>query len=156
RVQRWRRRGRHPRQQRRIRARTGRQPRVHPHVQRQDHTARQGPPAGNAGRGQGVTRRGVRAATSALVALIAFGALTLVFRPSRPGAASGDLPPSNRAALEKMFRDDLKPLGLRVSRGLLQNLDAYKEDPHGTHLALYLTPTSSKYVTADYVHNFAR
>jgi hypothetical protein len=55
-----------------------------------------------------------------------------------------------------MFRDELKPLGLRVSRGLLQNLETYKEDPNGTHLALYLEPTSSKYATVDYVHNFAR
>ena len=104
-----------------------------------------------------MTGRGIRAATAGLVALmIALGALALVVRPSTAEAAGTDLPPSNRAALAKMFRADLKPLGLRVSRGLLQNLATYKEDPHGTHLALYVTPTSSTYATADYVHNFAK
>ena len=104
-----------------------------------------------------MTGRGVRAATAVIAALIiALGAIALVVPSSPAGAAGPDLPPSNRAALAKMFRDDLKPLGLRVSRGLLQNLETYKEDPNGTHLALYLTPTSSKYATADYVHNFAR
>ena len=104
-----------------------------------------------------MTGRGLRAATAMLVALtIALGATALVVRSSPAGAAGPDLPPSNRAALAKMFREELKPLGLRVSRGLLQNLDTYKEDPTGTHLALYLSPTSSKYATADYVHNFAR
>src|SRR5262249_18228711 len=83
------------------------------------------------------------------------GAAPLAARRAPAGAAT-DLPPSNRAALDKMFRADLKPLGLRVSRGLLQNLATYKEDPHGTHLALYVTPTSSKYATADYVQNFAK
>jgi len=103
-----------------------------------------------------VTGRGVRAATAVIALTIAVGVVALVVPSSPAGAAGPDLPPSNRAALAKMFRDDLKPLGLRVSRGLLQNLETYKEDPNGTHLALYLTPTSSNYVTADYVHNFAR
>ena len=104
-----------------------------------------------------MTGRGRRAATAMLVALtIALGAIALVTSPPPAEAAGTDLPPSNRAALAKMFREDLKPLGLRVSRGLLQNLATYKEDPHGTHLALYLTPTSSSYATADYVRNFAK
>jgi hypothetical protein len=104
-----------------------------------------------------VTGRGIRAATATIVACtIVIGALALVVGSSPAGAAGSDLPPSNRAALAKMFRDDLKPLGLRVSRGRLQNPETYKEDPNGTHLALYVTPTSSKYATADYVRNFAK
>jgi hypothetical protein len=102
-----------------------------------------------------VTGRGARAATPLTVALaVAVGTIALAV--AAPAEASSDLPPPNRAALAQMFRDELKPLGLRVSRGLLQNPDTYKEDPNGTHLALYLTPTSSQYVTADYVRNFAR
>ena len=55
-----------------------------------------------------------------------------------------------------MFRDELKPFGLEVSRGLLQNIDTYDPDPAGTHLALYVTPTSAKYENTDYVKNFAK
>ena len=70
--------------------------------------------------------------------------------------AGADLPPAKKAALAKMFRDELKPLGLHVSRGLLQNPDTYDPDPSGTHLALYVTPTSSDYGSADYVENFTK
>jgi hypothetical protein len=98
-----------------------------------------------------------RAVAALVVALtLSAAALALVVGPSTAGAASPDLPPPKQAALAKMFRDELKPLGLRVSRGLLQRAETYEPDPTGTHLALYVTPTSSKYANADYVKNFAK
>jgi hypothetical protein len=104
-----------------------------------------------------VTTRRVRTLPALLVTLvITAGALVVATGPTKAGAAGSNLPPASRAALAKMFRDDLKPLGLRVSRGLLQNPETYDPDPKGTHLALYLTPTSSTYATDDYVKNFAK
>jgi hypothetical protein len=81
--------------------------------------------------------------------------VAFVVEPPAAGAAAQDLPPAKKAALAKLFADALEPFGLRVSRGLLQNDRTYKPDPNGTHLALYVTPTSSTYGTADYVENFA-
>ncbi len=104
-----------------------------------------------------MTRRCVRTITTVVVALaIAAGALLVAAGPATAGAANATLPPADKAALAKLFRDELKPLGLRVSRGLLQNPETYDPDPKGTHLALYLTPTSSNYATGDYVKNFAK
>jgi hypothetical protein len=104
-----------------------------------------------------VTGRRVRAVAALFVTLaLTAGALALVIGPSRAGAAGQDLPPASKAALAKLFRDELKPFGLRVSRGLLQNPETYDPDPDGTHLALYVTPTSSTYGNADYVKNFAK
>ena len=104
-----------------------------------------------------MTRRRVRTITTVVVALaIAAAALVVAAGPATAGAANANLPPADKAALAKLFRDELKPLGLRVSRGLLQNPETYDSDPKGTHLALYLTPTSSSYTTGDYVKNFAR
>jgi hypothetical protein len=104
-----------------------------------------------------VTGRPVRAVAALVVALaLSAGALALGVGLSTAGAASPDLPPAKQAALAKLFRDRLKPFGLRVSRGLLQRAGTYEPDPTGTHLALYVTPTSSKYATADYVKNFAK
>ena len=107
-----------------------------------------------------MTRRRRHASAAVVIALaIAIGALALatsVIGATSAGAANSNLPPSQKAALAKLFRADLKPLGLRVSRGLLQNPETYDPDPKGTHLALYLTPTSSNYSTDDYVKNFAK
>jgi hypothetical protein len=102
------------------------------------------------------TRRGRTVAALLVTLVIAAGALVVATAPTRAGATGSNLPPANRAALAKMFRDELKPLGLRVSRGLLQNPETYDPDPKGTHLALYLTPTSSTYATDDYVKNFTK
>jgi hypothetical protein len=87
--------------------------------------------------------------------VLGVGAVAFVVGPSTAAAASQDLPPAKKAALAKLFGDALEPFGLRVSRGLLQNDSTYKPDPNGTHLALYVTPTSSSYGTADFVENFA-
>jgi hypothetical protein len=99
----------------------------------------------------------VRTITAVVVALVlTAGALIVAAGTATAGASSANLPPAGKAALAKLFRDELKPLGLRVSRGLLQNPETYDPDPKGTHLALYLTPTSSTYTTDDYVKNFAK
>ena len=104
-----------------------------------------------------MTRRRTRSATALLVTLlITASALAVATGPTTAGAASPDLPPAKQAALAKLFREELKPFGLKVSRGLLQDPLTYDPDPKGTHLALYVTPTSSNYATADYVENFAK
>jgi hypothetical protein len=103
-----------------------------------------------------VTGRRVRSVAALLVALaLTASAAALVIGGSTADAAGQDLPPAKQAALAKLFRDELKPFGLRVSRGLLQNSETYDPDPTGTHLALYVTPTSSNYGNADYIENFA-
>ena len=48
----------------------------------------------------------------------------------------------------------VKPLGLRVSRGMLQSLETYQEDPQGTHLALYVEPIEPDYSDAQYLKMF--
>ena len=104
-----------------------------------------------------MTGRRTRSATALLVTLLlAASALAVATGPTTAGAASPDLPPAKQAALAKLFREELKPFGLKVSRGLLQDPLTYDPDPKGTHLALYVTPTSSNYATADYVENFAK
>ena len=104
-----------------------------------------------------MTGRLVRSVAALLVTLaLTAGALAVVVGSPTAGAASPDLPPAKKAALAKLFREELKPLGLHVSRGLLQNIATYEPDPSGTHLALYVTPTSSGYGSADYVKNFAK
>jgi len=102
-----------------------------------------------------MTLRRTRTAALLVSLVLAAGAFTVATGPTA-GAANANLPPAKEAALAKLFHDELKPLGLRVSRGLLQNPETYQSDPKGTHLALYLTPKSASYATADYVKNFAR
>jgi hypothetical protein len=76
---------------------------------------------------------------------------------ARPAAAAAaGLPPAQEAALEKIFRKDVKPLGLKVTRGMLQNLDTYERDPRGTHLALYVAPIDGDYTSAQYLKNFTK
>ena len=90
--------------------------------------------------------------------VVVAGAIGLVTKAeaSPAGAAGLDLPPAQKAALAKTFRAELKPFGLRVSRGLLQDGATYEPDPKGTHLALYVEPMSSNYSTRDYVKNYAK
>lgn len=87
-----------------------------------------------------------------LVLLLTLGATAAFAGP----AAAAELPPSEPRALAKRFRAQLAPLGLKVSRGLLQNLDTYEADPSGTHLALYVEPVDADYSSADYVKNFTK
>jgi hypothetical protein len=92
------------------------------------------------------------AASAMLTALIA----AVVASPGPAGATKPpDLPPSERTQLARRFDPALAPLGLRVSRGVLQNLRTYTADPTGTHLALYVEP-SRAYTNADYVTNFTK
>jgi hypothetical protein len=105
-----------------------------------------------------VTLARPRAAALAVVVLVVGFALALVVAvaPRPAGAAQSGLPPSDEAALEKLFRKDVKPLGLEVTRGMLQNLDTYERDPEGTHLALYVAPIDGDYTSAQYVKNFTK
>jgi len=92
---------------------------------------------------------GVLAAT--LVALV----VTAV--PTSPASAAGtNLPPPTLAALQKKFDPQVKALGLRVSRGMLQSLETYEQDPQGTHLALYVEPIKPGYTHAQYLENFTK
>ena len=96
-------------------------------------------------------RRGVRA-----VAALSPRSRSLAVASSRSSpftrrpTPAGTRPPAARpvAALAKLFRDELKPLGLRVTRGLLQNLDTYEQDPEGhPPRALRRADQSSTYAT---------
>lgn len=71
-------------------------------------------------------------------------------------AAGLDLPPPQLAKLQKLFDREVRPFGLRVSRGMLQSLETYEKDPEGTHLALYVEPIDDGYTGAQYVRNFTR
>lgn len=93
------------------------------------------------------------------VPAVLLAALTLVATAVPAGAARAtdkDLPPAKLAKLKKLFNADVKPLGLRVSRGTLQNLDTYRNDPNGTHLALYVEPIEPDYTGARYLKNFVK
>ena len=92
-----------------------------------------------------------------LVAIAAIAAIVgTAHSAPRASAAGPDLPPSDLTALQKRFDPQMKPLGLRVSRGLLQNLETYEEDPQGTHLALYVEPIKPGYEEARYLKNFTK
>jgi len=82
-------------------------------------------------------------------------ALVGVARSSPAAAANNGLPPSGYRALEKLYRADVRPLGLVITRAMLESTDTYERDPDGTHLALYVAPRRSNYSDADYVRNFA-
>lgn len=89
-------------------------------------------------------------------ALVVVLALALVKPTPARAATSSDLPPAQRAKLAKLFQPELKPLGLKITRALLQDLETYEVDPLGTHLALYVEPRSADYTGADYVENFSK
>jgi hypothetical protein len=84
-----------------------------------------------------------RLRTIATVAL----AVPAIMISAAPGAHAGgrapDLPPSSRAALVRLFDPQLEKLGLRTTRALLQNLETYRSDAEGTHLAIYVEPIES-------------
>lgn len=68
--------------------------------------------------------------------------------------AARRLPPPDFKTLAKIFNPELKKLGLRTSRAVLQNDTTYASDPHGTRLALYAKPLSTSYTDAEYVAHF--
>ncbi|MBM3660356.1 MAG: hypothetical protein FJW95_12770 [Actinobacteria bacterium] len=91
----------------------------------------------------------------ALAVLVAIGASVLVAAPVRPAHAAGpDLPPPQLAKLQKRYNPVVKPLGFRISRGMLQSLETYEEDPEGTHLALYVEPIEPGFSDARYLKTF--
>ena len=96
------------------------------------------------------TPRALLVAALGLGLLVLRGAGTVTAGP--PAAAN--LPPSEERDLARLFRAELKPLGLKVSRGLLQHLETYEADAKGTHLALYVEPVDRDYSSAEYVENF--
>lgn len=95
-----------------------------------------------------------RVTTLTLVALLAGVAALTAVPPA--GAAGQDLPPPQLAKLQKIFNPVVKPLGLRVTRGMLQSLETYQEDPQGTHLALYVEPIEPGYSNAQYLKMFTK
>ena len=86
--------------------------------------------------------------------MIALGAITASPVAARAGGL--DLPPYTLAKLQKEFNPEVKRFGLRVSRGVLQNLGTYEDDPKGTHLALYVEPIDGGYTNAQYLKNFTK
>ena len=71
--------------------------------------------------------------------------------------AAPDLPPSNQAALQRMFDPQLAPLGLHTTRAALQDPHDYRRSAKGTHLAMYVEPTAQGLVDrATYVRNIMR
>ena len=62
-----------------------------------------------------------------------------------PDELGGELPPPNPLALDPLYGDALAELGLRITDrgGLIDRKDTYEPSAEGTHLALYLEPTTS-------------
>jgi hypothetical protein len=89
-----------------------------------------------------MSRRGLhRLVPTTLAVLLAMASFAVVAAPDAHGTGRGpDLPPATLAALAKIFDPELEKLGLRTTRGLLQNLESYREDPEGRHLAIYVEP----------------
>ena len=98
-----------------------------------------------------MTRSGRR-----LVAALALAVACALSAPltASPAHAGSELPPAKLAALKKTFNAKVKPLGLRITRALLQNIETYRPDPEGTHLALYVEPIRAGYSDTRYVENF--
>jgi len=94
---------------------------------------------------------GWRAGPLLLLALVTSLAITPAARAGHP-----DLPPPKLVKLQKLFDREVRPLGLHVTRGMLQNLETYRADPEGTHLALYVEPIQPGYTDAQYVANFTK
>lgn len=96
-----------------------------------------------------VAQRRPRAAAviAAMIAASAMGASADAAVPARR------YPPTDTAAVAKIFDPALSRLGLRVTRSLVQGGADYEPDPRGSHLALYVEPISAEYQTDDYITN---
>lgn len=96
-----------------------------------------------------------RAVLVVLTVVAAAGASVFVTSADRPAHAAGqDLPPPELAKLKKLYNPIVKPLGFRITRGMLQSLETYQEDPEGTHLALYVEPIEPGFTDARYLKTF--
>jgi hypothetical protein len=94
--------------------------------------------------------------TAVLLAFAVGPVATATAGPAHAGASGRDLPPAKFAALERLFRKQLAPLGVQMSRALLQDIESYERSAAGTHLALYVEPLDTGYTDAQYVENFTR
>ena len=101
-------------------------------------------------------RRGLAAVVVALVALSVACGSDSGGSSGGPSSASGDeaaaaLPPNDVDQLAEILDPLVEPLGLRLTRGALVDLDAgYEVADDGTHLALYVEPIGP-YAIDDYV-----
>lgn len=55
-----------------------------------------------------------------------------------------DLPPTDFDTMAAIFDPLVEPLGYRLGRVALIDLETYEESPDATHLAVYLTPLAAK------------
>jgi hypothetical protein len=92
----------------------------------------------------------------AAVVLAALAGALLVSGAGAAGAGGDRLPPSTLAKLKRLYDPAVERFGLRVSRGMLQDIETYQVDPEGTHLALYVEPVKDNYDDARYVANFTK
>lgn len=70
---------------------------------------------------------------------------------SDPVDDAAPLPPNDFEQLAELFDPELRPLGLRLTRGALVDTDdGYEVSDTGRHLAVYVEPTG-EYTTADFV-----
>src|SRR4029453_9716298 len=150
RVQRRRRRGGCPREQRRVCAREERDARVHPHGQRPDRQALEGAAARHAGRDRELTG----SASPRLRITVACLLISAVAAACSSGSGSGNsdanaLPPNDKAAIERVFAPALDRLGVRLTRGALVDPKTGKPSSSGKHLAVYVEPTGN-YTSEDY------
>lgn len=90
-----------------------------------------------------------------LAVIVATTAVTAFASPADAGERP-DLPPPTRDALAKIFDPQLEDLGLHTTRATLQNLDTYRSDPDGTHLAIYVEPDSDAMSNEEYLENVTR
>lgn len=91
-------------------------------------------------------KRGSGFAVAAAVLSFALSCVDPAGAAERP---RGSFPPSGRAALVRIFRPLVAPLGLRVTRAALVDADDHRS-PTGTHLALYVEPVDT-YTPEQYV-----
>jgi hypothetical protein len=92
-----------------------------------------------------LTGRGRRNLGLAAVAV----ALVAAAGCSQGSSNESQLPPNNKAAIEKVFRRQLDELGLRLTRGALVDVESGKASSEGTHLAVYVEPKGA-YSADDY------
>jgi hypothetical protein len=109
----------------------------------------------------GVGRAYARAVMRTRAAVIACLAVSCSLAVAVPAGArtraEGSLPPSDQGALQRMFDPQLAPLGLHTTRAALQDAHDYRRSAKGTHLAMYVEPTSAGLVDrAIYVRNIMR
>lgn len=91
----------------------------------------------------------MKARRAQAVGVLAVCLLAVACGQSRRPAA---LPPHTHPELARLFQPQLEPLGLRLTRGSLVDVQTREPSPEGRHLALYVEPTGpssdTRYVEA--------